>query len=189
MKISSIFLGIILLIGFIKCVSEPVYDVSVLQEIDIDNTKSYSSYYFRIAAFESDSMAIEIKVYKPYNYGQDFDVEIKGFWSRPSDEEIRVFENYTPLYKYEITYQGEYYDTFSYPFETIEGVSYLGFYFGTTYEYKVSIYIKSEKGEEAALGLAIILLIVILPILCIGAVATFLLRKFGCWVRIHSSSI
>lgn len=161
--------------------------LNLLQEIKVDF--AYGSYFFGISALENDKVAFEIKALKPYYFDNDFKVYTAGFSNDyPSDSELTTGSTYTPLTEYNYYSYSEY-DLYSYPFETTENVHYLGFYLETAIQSPILIYIKSEKAELAAGFIALIVIGVILLIAGIGAGVTFLIRKFGCWVRIHSSDI
>ena len=190
MKISSILLAFSVLIAIINC-STDIIQMQLLEKHHMDY--SAGTHFIEIPSFENDEMAFEVTAMYSTSFDSpiynDFVIYIRGFNVIPSEADILDLNQYvTQLEKYETT---EYDDrvVFSYPFETIENVQHLGFYFYTGYNYDLYIYIKSDKAETA---LAIIILIVLVIVIClaaIGAAATFLLRKFGCWVRVHSSSI
>lgn len=188
MKKSSILLAFAALIGIISC-STDIHHMQLLETYHMEFSEGY--HFIDIPAFENDTMAfqVEAKYTKNTPIVNDFTIYIRGFNIQPTEPEILDLSNYqSQLIKYETT---EYSDSvvFSYPFETIENVQYLGFYFHTYRDYDLYIYIKSEKAEAAALGAGIIVLIVVLCLAVCGGAGTFLLRKFGCWVRVHSSSI
>ena len=188
MKISSILLTFAALIGIISC-STDIHYMQLLERYHMEYSEGY--HFIGIPSFENDTMAFQVEAMYTKNTPivNDFTIYIRGFNVNPTEAEILDVNNYpNQLIKYETT---EYADSvvFSYPFETIENVKYLGFYFHTYRDYDLYIYIKSEKAEAAALGAGIIILIVVLCLAVCGGAATFILRKFGCWVRVHSSSI
>lgn len=161
--------------------------VGLLEEVKYDFAQG--RYFFGITGLENDKVAFEIKAFKPYYFTNDFVVYYALFSDDyPSDEELKKGELYTPLSDHDY-YSYTDYDLYSYPFETPEGVNYLGFYLYTEIQSPITIYIKSEKVEEGAAALAVIIIVIIVVIAAIGAGATLLLRKFGCWVRVHSSQI
>ena len=193
MKISLIILGVISLIGISICGTD-VVRLSLLSHHKEENI--YGKYFYGISAFENDEMSVDIKILEPLFYYEnlDFVLAIKGFsdytGEYPDDETIKYYYGYTPIPF------GEYISDSTcnkcicrYPFETIQNVGYLAFYLESYCGYDVEIYIRSDKAETAIGIIVLIIIIIILVLAAIGAAATFLVRKFGCWVRIHSSSI
>lgn len=193
MKISLIILGIISLIGINICSSDVVH-LSLLSHHKEE--KINGEYFYGISSFENDEMSVDIKILEPIFYYEnlDFQLFIKGFsdytGEYPPDSIIKDKYGYTPIPF------GKYISDSTctncicrYPFETIENVGYLGFCLISYCNYDVEIYIRSDKAETAVGVIVLIILIIVLVCAAIGAAATFLVRKFGCWVRIHSSSI
>lgn len=193
MKISLIILGILSLIEISICGTDVVH-LSLLSHHREE--QAYGDYFYGISAFENDEMSVDIKILEPVFYYEniDFYLAIKGFsgytGDYPDDSTIKYNVGYT-----QIPF-GEYVSDSTctkcicrYPFSTIENVSYLGFYLQTYSNYDIEIYIRSDKAETAVGLIVLIIVIVILVLAAIGAGVTFLLRKIGCWVRIHSSSI
>lgn len=161
--------------------------LNLLEEITVDFP--YGSYFFGISALENDEVAFEIKAIKPYYFENDFVVATAGFYEDyPSDSQLTNGKSYTALVDYNYFTNTDY-DLYSYPFETVEDVHYLGFYLETSIQSPILIYIKSKKVEEGAALIAVIVIVIILVLAGIGAGVTLLIRKFGCWVRVHSSSI
>ena len=153
-----------------------VYTVQLLDEISIKDC--LDGYYFKIPAFSEDKMSIDARVYRPY-YSKAFSVFIKGLGSSVTDNDIRANSNWIQLTEYNYE-EGTSYDLYSYPFETIEGVANLGFWFQCPFHDQVVIRIYSE----AATKIAIILLAIFIPLIIIGAGIGFLFKR-GCFCRIR----
>lgn len=152
-----------------------VYYVDLLQEIELRDC--LDPYYFKIPAFSNDDMAIKTKVYYPYyTMPENFQVYIKGFSENPSDDQIRYDSSgWYRLIEYDFD-RGTTYDSYSYPFETIENVQYLGFYFKCdSYDF-VIFWVYSKTATK----LVLILLCIFIPLIVIGAIVGVVLKKCGC---------
>lgn len=160
---------------YIKSVNH-VYEVALLEEIQLRDC--FDGYYFKIPAFSNDKMSIDATVYKPY-YSQSFGVYIKGLGSPVTDDEVRRADGWNQLTAFELTERTDS-DFYSYPFETIEGVANLGFWFKCPYHDQVMIRIYSDTATKIAL----ILLAIFLPLIIIGAVIGVLFKR-GCFCRVR----
>ena len=161
--------------------------VELLEEVKYDF--AFGRYFFGITGLENDKVAFEIKAIKPYYFANDFVVYNALFYEDyPPDTDLKNGALYSPLEERDYDSYTDY-DLYSYPFDTPDGVKYLGFYLYTEIQSPITIYIKSQKVEEGAAIIAIIIIVIIVAIAAIGAGTTLLLRKFGCWVRVHSSQI
>ena len=146
MKKSFIILGIILILGLIKCSDDEgnIYIIEKYQE-EIPLESAYGTHYFRIPAYPNDNLAIEIKVYHPHQGGV-LDVWIKPFAYEPANSEILDGTGYEKIPLGE-TIQWEEYDLFRYPF-SLNDVQYIGFYLYSELNSAIHIHIKSEIGEK-----------------------------------------
>lgn len=153
-----------------------VYDVQLLEEIQLRDC--FDGYYFKIPAFSNDKMSIDATVYKPY-YSQSFGVYIKGLGSPVTDDEVRRVDGWNQLTAFDLDQRTDS-DFYSYPFETIEGVANLGFWFKCPYHDQVMIRIYSDTATKIAL----ILLAIFLPLIIIGAVIGVLFKR-GCFCRVR----
>lgn len=186
MKISLIILGFTFLIGISIC-STDIEPLSIMETRDIYHADG--DYFYCISAFENDEMSIDIKVtedvYLDYTYTY-FWVYIKGFSGAITPETMEDGRDYTEVPLGEVIADEA---IFRYPFSTIDNVDYLSFHLYTEIKCNIQIYVRSEKASLAVGFIALIVIGCILVCAGIGFGVTFLLRKFGCWVRIHSSSI
>lgn len=156
-----------------------VYEVQLLEEIELRDC--FDGYYFKIPAFSNDKMSIDATFYKPYYSQKQFfaQVYIKGLGSVVEDNELRYGPGWTKLEKYDFEERTNA-DFYSYPFETIEGVANLGFWFQCPYHDQVTIRIYSDTATKIAL----ILLAIFLPLIIIGAVIGVLFKR-GCFCRVR----
>ena len=186
MKISKLILGLLLLFGFIDLSSDDpaFYDIEVLNTYTFVTT--YDIYYFRLPVSSMDNMYARITAKNNgYNNQYDFKFDICGFNSRPTREQVVIGHSGCANYNTPQFDVGSYEVTYTYPFSTIENISYLAFCLTVLRSTRPeTLYIYSENG----MGVAIILLIIFLPCIIVAAVVVVVCRFCcgGCRIRINA---
>ena len=174
---------LLFLIGLIASYGPYFYDINynTLYEVDMAKFAPYNympggtSYYFRVPVEEDDAMQIQLTVDKGAVI--NFKVDVCGFYGRPSDSQVISGHN-----NCRNALQGKFDgtdskgDVYKYDFETITGINYLAIHIQTTDSlYYLSVYIYSSKGT----AIALILILIFLPCICIAAIVIFFLRRCG----------
>ena len=152
MKISSIIIGLLILISTIQNKSE-IIEINNKYETIIEDCNGI--YYLKSEKYSSE-MQLVFNVYQQNN-GYDFNVYVKPLYSYdPSDEEIYDTSDWTLLEAY--TYE-DYTDyiKYRYPFEPDSSVKSLAYYFDSYKNYQVGVYVNSGK----FLGITVLLFILI----------------------------
>lgn len=150
---------------------EYTYDTSIFGDKLIPQ---YYQIYIRVPAWEDDDMEVQLTTHASYNQQTAFSVEVCQYSYKPTEKEV-YYPNQPCSDPLENT-SGESMK-YIYPFRTAEEVEYLSIRI-TNNEKDLAylyMYIYSEKGLAAA----IIALIVILPLLVVGAIIYFILKKLG----------
>lgn len=169
------------------------YSYSNIKELEYNqnyelNTKIFNHYrsegvipknykiYIRIKVNSNDEMEIRLTTKDTSRVNGRFSVDVCQFKNYPKDSEV-----YYPT-QADIWTTVKYIDStdrnlYKYSFTTGDDIKYLTIRIVNNYELNyLNIYIYSEIGMAAA----IIAVIVIIPILVVGGIVAFLLRKFGC---------
>ena len=134
--------------------------------------------FIRLSALDEDEMEIQLTTHEAYDKDNFFKVDVCQYEDRPDETQVyygnKAANCDTSLKNIAGSDQPKEY---RYPFTTESGINYLSISIINQLSSLgyLDIYIYSEKGMAAA----IIALIVILPVLAIGAIVTFVLRKFG----------
>ena len=134
--------------------------------------------FIRLSALDEDEMEIQLTTHEAYDKDNFFKVDVCQYKDRPDETQVyygnKAAKCDTSLKNIAGSDQPKEY---RYPFTTESGINYLSISIINQLSSLgyLDIYIYSEKGMAAA----IIALIVILPVLAIGAIVTFVLRKFG----------
>lgn len=150
---------------------EYTYDTSIFGDQLIPQ---YYQIYIRVPAWEDDDMEVQLTTHASYNQQTAFSVEVCQYSYKPTEKEVYYPDQ--PCSDPLENTSGESMK-YIYPFRTAEEVEYLSIRI-TNNEKDLAylyIYIYSEKGLAAA----IIALIVILPLLVVGAIIYFILKKLG----------
>ena len=183
---------LLVLISYALCSSDMVFDISFNNEYFVDVTQFAEkflpgghSYYFRMPCMADDKLEVQLKVY--HTAQTKFKVDVCVYNFQPTDYEVLNGGNYCGNELKHSFSSGSTYDEYIYPFETGENVKYLAIHVYNHYPLDfLSVYIYSQKG----MGLAVLLLIILLPIIIVGAVVIFILNRLGCIrVRVTSNTI
>ena len=174
--------------SFIKDSSLYYYKLELLQEFQLPTYFSTkASYYFVAEAISQDSMYIRYKTnkYEPGTFTilpVGFSVQICGYKDCPDETQAKSRGNCVNSNTPDITYD-DIYQYHKFTFKTLEDVNWLSF---VTRMQKLSynlnyltVYVFSEKAMEAWL----LAIIIVAPILLIGAVVGVVLKKLGCIKR------
>ena len=183
---------LIVLISYALCSTDRVFDISFNTEYTVDIRQfdegyipGGHSYYFRMPSITEDELKIQLKVY--HNADASFKVDVCGYKFKPTDTQVINGNQYCGSALEHTKSTGSTYDEYIYPFETDANVEYLAIH---VFNYNaldfLSVYIYSHKG----MALAVLLLIILLPIIIVGAVVIFILNRLGCIrVRVTSNTI
>jgi len=174
---------LLFLIGLIASYGPYFYDITYNRLYEVDMAKFYpnnfmpggTSYFFRVAVEQDDAMQIQLTVDKGAVI--NFKVDVCGFYGRPSDSQvISGHDNCRNSLQGKFDGTESDRDVYKYDFETITGINYLAIHIQTTDSlYYLSVYIYSSKGT----AIALILILIFLPCICIAAVVIFFLRRCG----------
>lgn len=132
--------------------------------------------YIRISVFSDDQMEIQLTTHKAYDKNTAFKVDVCQYVDKPTEEQV-YYGNNAAKTNTQLENKSEEGGKYYYPFKTDSGINYLSISIINQLrdlDY-LFIYIYSETGMAAAL----IALIVILPILVVGGIVYFILRKLG----------
>ena len=132
--------------------------------------------YIRIKVNSNDEMEIRLTTNENQRYEGLFTVDIGQFQSEPSDSDVYYAYN-ADVWKHPNVIQTTDKNLYKFPFTTEDKIKFLTIRIINSMELnELGIYIYSEIGMAAA----IIAVIVIVPLLVIGGIVGFLLKKFGC---------
>ena len=132
--------------------------------------------YIRISVFSDDQMEIQLTTHIAYDKNTAFKVDVCQYINKPTEDQV-YYGNKAAKTNTQLENKSEEGGKYKYPFKTDSGINYLSISIINQLadlDY-LFIYIYSETGMTAAL----IALIVILPILVVGGIVYFILRKLG----------
>ena len=133
--------------------------------------------YIRISSFSQDNMEIQLKTdTPPYNKRYDFRVDVCQYSEMPTGQQVYYGDKNKPCSNdipNTSTLEREYY----YPFSTENNVNYLSIRITNNLrDFKsLDIFIYSETG----MAVALLVVIIVLPILVVGGIVYFILKKLG----------
>ena len=132
--------------------------------------------YIRIAVHPEDKMEIQLETKATYDKANAFKVDVCQFKNKPSESDVFYGK---PGCKLGLANESTESNKYIYPFTTDSEINWLSISIinqisdrKLTY---LNMYIYSEKG----MAIAILCLIIILPILIVGAIVVFVLKKLG----------
>lgn len=132
--------------------------------------------YIRIKVNSNDEMEIRLTTNEYLRYDNLFTVDIGQFQSEPSDSDVYYAYN-ADVWKHPNVIQTTDKNLYKFPFTTEDKIKFLTIRIINSMELnELGIYIYSEIGMAAA----IIAVIVIVPLLVIGGIVGFFLKKCGC---------
>ncbi len=133
--------------------------------------------YIRISSFSQDNMEIQLKTdTAPYDKRKDFRVDVCQYSDMPTGQQVYYGDKNRPCSNdipNTSTLEREYY----YPFSTDNNVNYLSIRITNNLrDFKsLDIFIYSETG----MAVALLVVIIVLPILVVGGIVYFILKKLG----------
>ena len=151
-------------------------DTSIFHHTETGKIPAYYQIYIRIKVNSNDEMEIRLTTNEYLRYDNLFTVDIGQFQSEPSDSDVYYAYN-ADAWKHPNVIQTTDKNLYKFPFTTEDKIKFLTIRIINSRELnELGIYIYSEIGMAAA----IIAVIVIVPLLVIGGIVGFLLKKFGC---------
>jgi hypothetical protein len=132
--------------------------------------------YIRIAVHPEDKMEIQLETKATYDKANAFKVDVCQFKNKPSESDVFYGK---PGCKLGLANESTESNKYIYPFTTDSEINWLSIsiinQIGDRKLTYLNMYIYSEKG----MAIAILCLIIILPILIVGAIVAFVLKKLG----------
>ena len=151
-------------------------DTSIFRHTESQKIPVNYQIYIRIEVNSNDKMEIRLTTNEYQRYDNLFTVDIGQFQSFPSDSDVYYAYN-ADVWKHPSVIQTTDKNEYKFPFTTEDKIKYLTIRIINSMELnELGIYIYSEIGMAAA----IIAVIVIVPLLVIGGIVGFVLKKFGC---------
>ena len=137
MKISTIITGFIFFISTIKTKSVIHLD-EFFKEIPIESSTAKN--YFRVPNYIKSDMTFVFKIYQPYT---EFDLDFKGIGisENANDDDIVNGEKWESI-KFTVKHSWEDYDIYYYHLNFGASIKYVGVYFSSTQEYKMTFSIR-----------------------------------------------
>lgn len=151
-------------------------DTSIFHHTETGKIPAYYQIYIRIKVNSNDEMEIRLTTNEYLRYDNLFTVDIGQFQSEPSDSDVYYAYN-ADVWKHPNVIQTTDKNLYKFPFTTEDKIKFLTIRIINSRELnELGIYIYSEIGMAAA----IIAVIVIVPLLVIGGIVGFFLKKCGC---------
>ena len=151
-------------------------DTSIFHHTETGKIPANYQIYIRIKVNSNDEMEIRLTTNEYQRYEGLFTVDIGQFQSEPSDSDVYYAYN-ADVWKHPSVIQTTDINQYKFPFTTEDKIKFLTIRIINSMELnELGIYIYSEIGMAAA----IIAVIVIVPLLVIGGIVGFFLKKFGC---------
>ena len=151
-------------------------DTSIFHHTETGKIPANYQIYIRIKVNSNDEMEIRLTTNEYLRYDNLFTVDIGQFQSEPSDSDVYYAYN-ADVWKHPNVIQTTDKNLYKFPFTTEDKIKFLTIRIINSRELnELGIYIYSEIGMAAA----IIAVIVIVPLLVIGGIVGFFLKKCGC---------
>ena len=151
-------------------------DTSIFHHTETGKIPANYQIYIRIKVNSNDEMEIRLTTNEYQRYEGLFTVDIGQFQSEPSDSDVYYAYN-ADVWKHPSVIQTTDINQYKFPFTTEDKIKFLTIRIINSRELnELGIYIYSEIGMAAA----IIAVIVIVPLLVIGGIVGFFLKKCGC---------
>lgn len=175
---------VIFRVNLSKYLYSRINDLDFNQKYELDTSRFYQGIipqyykiYIRISVIEEDNMEVQLETHEAYDKTTAFTVNVCQYTYKPTEEQV-YYPTYDSLCKDPLTNESKESEKYAYPFTTDKDTKYLSIrvinnLYNLNYLY---ILIYSEKGLAAA----IIAVIVIVPLLVIGAIVFVVLKKCGC---------
>jgi hypothetical protein len=149
------------------------YDTSIFNDGYIPNLYQI---FIRIAVHPEDKMEIQLETKATYDRANAFKVDVCQFKNKPSESDVFYGK---PGCKLGLANESTESNKYIYPFTTDSEINWLSISIINQIQDRkltyLNMYIYSEKG----MAIAILCLIIILPILIVGAIVVFVLKKLG----------
>ena len=131
--------------------------------------------YIRIRSFSQDNMEVQLTTHKVYNKYTAFQVDVCQYDDVPTESQIYYGDPKRPCNR-EIQNISEEEKLFRFPFSTESDVNYLSIRIINKEQELgyLNIYVYSETG----MAIAVLVVVIVLPVLAVGAIGYFLYRKF-----------
>lgn len=181
---SNKFNYLIFRINLSKYLYSKINDLDFNQKYELDKSKFRKGVippnyhiYIRISVIEEDNMEVQLETHEAYDKSTAFTVNVCQYTYKPTEEQV-YYPTYDSLCKDPLTNESKESEKYAYPFKTDKDTKYLSIRVINNLSNLDYLYILiySEKGLAAA----IIAVIVIVPLLVIGAIVFFVLKKCGC---------
>jgi hypothetical protein len=132
--------------------------------------------YIRIASFSQDKCEVQLTTDYTYDRRYDFQVDICQYSYKPTQQQVYYGDDSEVPCKNNIPNTCETDLHYYFPFETESNVNYLSIRITNNLGDldNLKIYIYSETG----MAVAILVVVIVLPVLAVGAIGYFLYRKF-----------
>ena len=131
--------------------------------------------FIRIPSFSQDNMEIQLTTHKVYNKQTAFKVDVCQYDKLPTESQVYYGDPDRPCNR-DIQNISEEEKLFRFPFSTESKINYLSIRIINKEQDLgyLNIYVYSETG----MAIAVLVVVIVLPVLAVGAIGYFLYRKF-----------